>query len=76
MKTDFLISLSGIDLMAIFLAAFVVADGIFGVAGVGVEDSAKDDGGLSVPSEFPLLSVEYRRGMCVVDTAAIVRNVS
>lgn len=54
MKTDFLISLSGIDLMAIFFAAFVVADGIFVVAVVDVVDVAKVDGGLSVP----LLSVE------------------
>lgn len=65
MKTDFLMSLSGIDLTAIFFAAFVVvvvvvaavADGIFFV-GVDGGEVLEGDGGFSVPSEFPLLSVE------------------
>lgn len=62
MKTDFLMSLSGIDLTAIFFAAFVVvvaavADGIF-VVGVDGGEVPESDGGFSVPSEFPLLSVE------------------
>lgn len=69
--------------MAIFFAAFVVAvpvtDGVFVVAVFVVDDDeevADADDGFSVPSEFPLFSVEYWRGKCVVDTAAIVRNVS